>query len=325
VASIKRHKDGWRAVIHSRRAGVYTSKVCRTKAIAESWAVGVEDSIAKGTYHDASCDILFKDIVTRYIDAVSVGKKGYASEKSRLNALARRDIGKKKMSLITAADFVKYRDMRLKQVKPDTVIRELNLISSIYNHARREWNMHIDNPASSECVKRPPTGKGRTRRLNDGEYQLLIDSLTAARNKKVLPFFLLAIETACRRSEMLSLRWVDIDLNNQVADLRDSKNNQARSVPLSLTAIEILKAIDSSGDMVFDLTPDAIKGVWKRACKRVGITGLRVHDLRHEATSRLFEKGLDSMIVAQVTGHRDMRMLQRYTQVKASKVAKLLG
>ena len=328
MASIKEHKKGgWRAIVHNSKEGIYTSKVCRTKGQAERWARDTEDSIADGTYNDnPDANLPFKSIIKRYIETVSINKKGYDAEASRLNAMAKRNIGKKKFSAITVADVVCYRKERKRQVKNDTIIRELNLISTIFNHARREWSMNIKNPALSKNVKRPVADEGRTRRLKTGEYQLMVDSLSAARNKQVLPFFLLAIETACRRSELLSLKWKDIDLDRQIADLHNTKNGIPRTVPLSSKAVDILKAIksDSTNGKVFNMSANAVKCVWRRAVERAGIEGLRLHDMRHEAASRLFEKGLDSMLVAKVTGHKDLRMLERYTQVPASKIAKML-
>ncbi len=72
--------------------------------------------------------------------------------------------------------------------------------------------------------------------------------------------------------------------------------------------------------------PDAISGAWRPALKRAGITGLRFHDLRHEATSHFFEKGLNVLEVAAITGHKSIQMLQRYTHIKPeSLVSKLDG
>ena len=73
--------------------------------------------------------------------------------------------------------------------------------------------------------------------------------------------------------------------------------------------------------MVFPLHFEPLKSSWRRACSRAGINNLRFHDLRHEATSRFFEKGLNVMEVAAITGHNDLRMLQRYTHLRAEDLA----
>jgi integrase len=129
-----------------------------------------------------------------------------------------------------------------------------------------------------------------------------------------------------RRGELLSLAWEDVDLDLRVAHLDMTKNGSSRNVPLSSEAITLLRSLphDISGN-VFPLTAAALRGLWNRASRRAGITNLHFHDLRHEATSRFFEKGLNVMEVATITGHKDLRMLQRYTHLRAEDLAKKLG
>ena len=76
---------------------------------------------------------------------------------------------------------------------------------------------------------------------------------------------------------------------------------------------------------VYPLSPVALRGLWNSVCRRAGFIDLRFHDLRHEATSRFFEKGLNVMEVAAITGQKDLRMLQRYTHLRAEDLAKKLG
>jgi integrase len=80
----------------------------------------------------------------------------------------------------------------------------------------------------------------------------------------------------------------------------------------------------SLSGVVIPIHPEALKGLWNRATRRADITGLRFHDLRHEATTRLFEKGLGMMEVAAITGHKDLRMLQRYVQLRPEDLARKL-
>ena len=129
-----------------------------------------------------------------------------------------------------------------------------------------------------------------------------------------------------RRGELLNLTWEHVDLDLRVAHLNMTKNEPKRDVPLSSEAINLLRSLphDISGK-VFPLTAAALRGLWNRACRRKGITDLHFHDLRHEAPSRFFEKGLNVMEVATITGHKDLRMLQRYTHLRAEDLAKKLG
>ena len=130
-----------------------------------------------------------------------------------------------------------------------------------------------------------------------------------------------------RQGELIRLRWEHIDLNRRTAHLPDTKNGESRTVPLSTTAIRVLHALHRSlhGKVFPGVTTEAIKHAYIRAVRRAGIENLRFHDLRHEATTRLFEKGLNIMEVASITGHKDLRMLRRYTHLKAEDLARKLG
>jgi len=104
-----------------------------------------------------------------------------------------------------------------------------------------------------------------------------------------------------------------------------TKNGYARHVPLSLAATQVLKELPRSIDgRVFPLTPNAVRQAWSRACLTAGLNDLHLHDLRHEATSRLAER-LNVLELAAITGHRDLRMLSRYTHPRAEALAVKIG
>lgn len=204
------------------------------------------------------------------------------------------------------------------------------VISHLFEVARKEWGIQIHNPVRD--IKLPRHANARTRRLevedhDDGsEEERLLNACRDARNPYLLPIVKLALETAMRRGELLSLRWKHIDLKRRVAFLPDTKIGETRSVPLSSVAIRVLSDIPrGKQDEVFrGLTGEAVKHAYVRAVRRAGIENLRFHDLRHEATTRLFEKGLNIMEVASITGHKDLWMLRRYTHLKAEDLARKL-
>jgi integrase len=128
-----------------------------------------------------------------------------------------------------------------------------------------------------------------------------------------------------RRGELLNLRWSDIDLQNRTLHIPQTKNGHARTIPVSYKAIEVLSGLDrEGGDQVFPLSAYAVRHAWNRLTKRAGIADLHFHDLRHEAISRFFEKGLSVAEVALISGHRDFRQLFRYTHLRAEDVARKL-
>ena len=138
----------------------------------------------------------------------------------------------------------------------------------------------------------------------------------------------LAIETGMRQGELLNLEITNVHLSHRYVHLPDTKNGHKRDVPLSTTACKILnnQIGGRTNGRVFNnwSTADGFRSAWKRCCKRASITDLRFHDLRHEAASRLFERGLNQFQVAAITGHRSLQSLQRYTHLKATDLARLL-
>ena len=117
------------------------------------------------------------------------------------------------------------------------------------------------------------------------------------------------------------------NVRDQVAYLPQTKNGRSRSVPLSSRALATLSELPAEAihGPLFPIGMDSLEYYWRKACRLVDIEDLKFHDLRHEATSRLFERGLDVMEVASITGHRTLAMLARYTHLKAAKLAAKLG
>ena len=127
-----------------------------------------------------------------------------------------------------------------------------------------------------------------------------------------------------RRSEILNMGWKDVCFEKKIATLNETKNGSPREVPLSQNAQSLLFQLPRSDHKVFTISEYALRQSWERLVKRANIENLRFHDLRREATSRFFEKGLNVPEVALITGHKDPRMLFRYTKLKASDlIAKL--
>ena len=134
----------------------------------------------------------------------------------------------------------------------------------------------------------------------------------------------LAADTAMRRTELVMLTRDQI--RGKVAYFEDSKNGSRRSVPLSPRALELLKVLPARIDgRVFSISPQSVSNYFPRACAAAGVVDLHYHDLRHEATSRLFERGFDLMTVQAITGHKTLSMLKRYTHLSPDHIADKLA
>lgn len=278
--------------------------------------------------------LTIRQALKKYNERISVNKKGCKQEKYRASTICKTFLGKVPISQASTVDIANYRDIRLatisrttnRPVSPNTVRLELALLSDLFNIARIEWGVAVDNPVMR--VRKPKIPPGRERRLTWGEERRILRGASLYRNEQFYSVIVLAIETAMRQGEILGLTWENIDLRVRIAHLPATKNGTKRDVPLSLRAVDALTRLGVKTEgPVFNYTSAGFKSAWRTLLERIGMVDLHFHDLRHEAISRLFELGtLDMMEVATISGHKSMQMLKRYTHLKASNlVAKLDG
>lgn len=322
MASIRKRSGKWQVRI--KRDDISVTKTFLNKKDGEAWARLTEADIERDVFiprAKKTSDTL-GELFDQYIKEVA---PLHRSPTTRfMVASLKNKLGGTKVDEFDARVLAGWRDDRLKEVKAASVLRELNTLSAMLNHARKEWCIPINNPVAD--IKRPAASTSRARRLLGDEESRLVGALTNI-HSGIVRF---AIATAMRRGEILSLLWSNVDFDARVAVLPITKNGDMRHVPLSNTAVAILKAqratnVQSIVGRVFDITPISLDKEWRRACKKAGIEDLHFHDLRHEAISRLFEIGLNPMEVSTISGHKTLQMLKRYTHLKAEDLAKKLG
>jgi integrase len=323
MATIRKLRGKWQAQV--RRKGMAPrAKSFAFKQDAERWARDLEAQLDRaGALPDTRLAerTTLADVLTRYRDEITPKKRSSVSERARIAGILRRQICHRTLTVLSTSDLSTYRDERLLEVAPATVIRELNTISHAIDTARRDWGVHlVQNPC--KLVRRPSPPRGRTRRLVGDEEQLLLAAADAGRVDYLRPLIILAIETGMRRGELLGLEWRHIDLEARVAHLPLTKNGESRDVPLSTRAVGTLRALQTGKDgQVFAAAPNAVRLAWERLVRRAGLSDLHFHDLRHEAVSRLFERGLNVVEVSSISGHKELRMLGRYTHLRAVDLA----
>jgi len=326
MSSIRKRGSKWNVQI--RRSGLpLLSKTFIFKTDAEKWSKATEAALDRGEtpHHKADVNITLSQILKRYRDNVVPFKKSAPVEHYIIGGFLKADLASITIKRLKVRHFAQYRDERLKSVTGSTVARELSVINQALQIAINEWEVPLEiNPLSK--VKSPSVNRSRERRLKAGEYNRLVTACSLSQNPWLKPIVLLAVETAMRRGELLALNWEFVRSETCTCCLPLTKNGSSREIPLSLNAHRILDDLPRSLDgRVFPLSATALRGLWSRAIRRAGLDDLRFHDLRHEATSRFFEKGLNVMEVATITGHKDLRMLQRYTHLRAEDLAKKLG
>ncbi len=319
MATIRKRLGKWNVQIR-HQGSKPISKTFLRKSDAEEWARHLEvkadrNDLAPSRQEMAQHNL--SHILTRYRNEITVKKKGRKQEDRILAYFLKLPLAELSLDLLNESHIADFRDMRLAQVKPATYVREIAVLQHALEVARLEWRYPLrNNPVLA--VRKPKVNNARDRRLEDGEFQKLMIATEKCLNQHISPLIRFALETGLRQSELLRIEPQDVDLMKRVLRIPHTKNGHSRTIPLSKLACEILSArLETEVEQLFPITLSSLRQAWKRLLKRSGIIGLHFHDLRHEAITRFFEKGLTIPEVALISGHKDPRMLFRYTHLKA--------
>jgi len=328
MATIRKRDGKWQAQV--RRRGHTKSRTFLQRADAQKWAKQTEIEIDR--YGFAPTTGAFEKqsvggVVGWFRDTILPTRPNRKNEEIILKAFLRRKISKLSLAALTPQQIKTYREERLGTVKATTVRRELGLIHRIFELARIDDRVPLDaNPFKGIAAAK--TDRARDRRLSDEDKEALLSGLTKSRNRLIGAAMRFAIATGMRRGELLNAHWKDLNFDLGTLHIPVTKTGHPRTIPLTIEAKQVLVelALVWKGDeRIFPTTARAIAQGWKRLTKRAGITDLHFHDLRHEAVSRFFERGLSIPEVALISGHKDPRMLFRYTHLRAEDLARKLN
>jgi integrase len=332
MASFRKRGDKWQARVHRQDSASAVVKTFNTKADALKWARNVESQLDLGILTPKQTMPRLMLMVMRYVEEVTPTKKGESQERYRANQFRKTKLADMPLDKITGEVVAQYRDARLKEVSANTVRLELAFLSVVFEQCRKEWGLAVSNPVRQ--IRMPKPGKPRQRRLEDGEEDALLAVCKASRAYYLHSFVVLAIETGMRSGELLAITWGNVNFERHTIYLPDTKNGSPRTVPLSTRALSAIQALPRSiNGQLFSSGYHSIHNAFQLALTKAQKTqpdsvtflrGLRFHDLRHEAVTRLFEKGLNPIEVGMVSGHKTLSMLQRYTHLRSEElVAKL--
>lgn len=206
---------------------------------------------------------------------------------------------------------------------PSTVNRYMATLASTLSYAVKQLRWLAENPCKNLLkLKEDP---GRDRILTDGEITRLLEACRQSKSPYLYTIVLFALTTGARRGEILGLEWRNVDFDNCLAHLKQTKNGRPRSVALAdpviveLNALYVVRQLQKP--LVFaSKTPFGrvdIKKAWAEALRRGGIHNYHLHDLRHQFCTFAAGMGASNLELATATGHLTLSMLQRYTHMDA--------
>ena len=239
------------------------------------------------------------------------------------------------LARMTVADVLKHHVQalmdayRAEKREAATLQLERALIRRLFNYSRDCWNWAAPEMNPAKGLEMPTVDNGRERVMSHEEQARLDEAVHGCRNNLVGPTLALLRETAMRSSEPLQhARWRDVNWSLKILALSDAKAGK-RDVPLSPLAIQALQELWELGsgqddEPIVHITYEALKASWELVCKRAGVKGLRLQDLRHTAATRMALKTGNIFLVKALTGHKTLSQVARYVNVKASDVVKVM-
>jgi len=321
MATISQYRGKWKCQV--RKTGYPTqTQSFDLRALAVAWGNEIETQMNRGAFAGSTSkqQTTVSDVLERYLAQESHKKTYSAADLSRAKPVLAA-LGAYHVHKLTHADLAEYKRNRLALRSPQTVTHELNLLHRAYVIASTEWGIILPNGIPK--TSRPTLPRGRGSRIRANQIDLIVQATESEQLKHIVP---LAVETAMRRSELLSIRWENVDLGRRSIYLDKTKNGLSRTVPLSPRALQVLQSMQQTDiGPLFTLAASSVSQAFRRAVERAGIEHVRFHDLRHEATSRLFERGLNVIEVARITGHVTLSMLDRYTHLDVQGLVLKLG
>jgi len=257
----------------------------------------------------------FNEFVQMYLERVVSLMKSIRTERNRVKRWVK-DLGMRPIGQITRAEIESWRREKMSRCKPATINRDLSRLRHMLNIAV-EWELLEESPMQGMKFLRE--NNARTRYLSVGECHRLIDSCMAPHIRAIVT---VALHTGMRLGEILNLRWQDLDFSSGFILVRDSKNGQARQVPMDSMISTVLRSWPrlSDQDIVFTSVMTGgrivdIRAGFLNSCKRAGITGLHFHDLRHTFASQFVMAGGDIYILKEILGHKSITNSQRYAHL----------
>lgn len=333
----------WRAQV--RRKGVYAAETFHRKTDAQAWAREAELAIDQGLKPPKRGQVAVPkkgqltigDLIDLHLTDMREMRKDTARSKMFVLRSLKQDLGHVAVEALTREAIIEYgRKRAAAGAGPATVVIDVSYLNTILTHAAAVHGITVSleqlKLGRAALLRLGIVGKSKERDRRPTQEEL--DHITAwldGNPRQSIPagrITRFAVASAMRIEEICRIRWTDLDERKRTVIVRDRKDprnkegNHQRVPLLDATGYDAWALIQEQGklsghlDRIFPYTPDSVSTAFRRACRELEIEDLRFHDLRHEAASRLFEAGFAIEQVALVTGHKDWKMLRRYTNLK---------
>lgn len=336
MATLQKRGECWRAMVR-RKGFAPLSKTFVTKGMAKTWADRIERELAERTASGTS-DAEFMTVrgcIEWYMHPDREHERWGRTKEADLNRLLSYGIADRIAAELQAPDYVKHIETRRRMgAGPATAGNDLIWFRQVLRAARTSLRVPVNlqelDDAAADLRQRRVIQKSRERdrRLSKDEERKLLDYFESRDGRAEIPMsdiMRFALVTSRRQEEITRLLWRDLEKEKGIAWLDDvkhprQKTGNRRSFRVSPNAWTIIERQPKTSACVFPFNPKSIGSAFTRACKLLGITNLHFHDLRHEATSRLFERGYLIQEVAQFTLHESWASLKRYTHLRPEDV-----
>ncbi|QQC84654.1 tyrosine-type recombinase/integrase [Acinetobacter bereziniae] len=283
------------------------------KAWAQALEVQFKNEKAQNFEH-----ILLKDALIEYRDTSSVLKKGAKQEVNRINYILKHMDCNRSLLKVDKQFLVAWRELRLENTKGSTVRRELLMLAGFFTWCVETKLWLSKNPVKE--IKLPPVSPHRERVISNDEIEMLLPYL----NSELKDIFVIALETGMRQSEICNLTWNRVFLDKKYLLLDVTKNGRKREVPLSKTALEILKAKKIKNmKKVFNYLPSYVSADFMKARVEAGLFDFTFHDARHTAATRIALK-IQVLDLCKMFGWTDPKRAMIYYNPTASEIAERL-
>jgi len=336
VIKKKNGEESFHATI--RLQGIIERRTWRTKSLAKDWIQKTEAAIKDGRYkiQTTAKKKRISDLIERFIAQLPQNHK-YFHQKLQLLSRWKLELGHLSISDLSPSHIASVREKLLHEATlkkrlrtPSTVNRYLAAFSRVLSIAVKEWGWLEDNPMKR--VAKEKENKGRTRFLAPEEKDRLLSACKLSHNPNLFPIVALALLTAMRYGEIVNLKWKDVDFDQKLITLHETKNGDKRVIPLIEDVRSILQKVSekrNQSEFIFKSNrlgkrPLSIRKSFAKALRIAMIEDFRFHDLRHTAASYLAMNGATQGELMTILGHRSPQMTYKYAHFSQKHVRQVL-